>query len=255
MVIIYFLDIVSKSIYPSQVDDMGYALAYRLRTKLICLAILTLIIPTILDAIKFFYIAPILNIDSRKDNQSIFTLFAKPDMIGLSAARFLYKLLIIIGLTLIVAIVYYLAVGTLEVLNASMDFLIGGPGIWPLIAYMLILINCCLTFFLFSSTFLWGYSWIQWIFATVLPGTIQKEYYHQRVLFFAFVTRSIQTLLLIMIINSMVNNSDKFFSLMGSMFKTGILLFVWSVICLIPYFIEKNTRKLEHKILDISKNH
>ena len=240
---IYFLGYIAGRMYPSEIDDMGRALVQQLRVKLVFLAVLIVVIPTIINTIEIFYNDLARNGEKKEAKQPYFRFSFDPAILKEPVPYIVAKALIIIEAAFIASLMVYLRENYYNALNNSMDFLIGAPYLAIAVASLSLVINCLLIFCILLFSFLWGYSWVQWVSDKIFPNFSDSRYYSFTLLFTSLIFRALNILGLAFVINFMATFSGKFETVVKIIHEITILLFLWVGIYIVPYWRERSASK------------
>ncbi len=238
--IMFFLDYFTGRIYPPKMDDiMRYAQTQQLRLELIILSLFNAILPGVINAIEIFFTDMMQNGDKRETKRSYFNFSF--DLAGIKRPiPYMFAVTLIVAEeSFIISMMIFLKQNYYTALNNSVELFLGFPGPLFIVAGSLLMIDYFLIFCILLFSFLWGYSWVQWVSDTVFPRFSGAKYFSETLLLVSLVFRAINMLGLAFVINFMVAYSGNFITTVKIISGMTILLFLWIGIYGVPYLREK----------------
>jgi hypothetical protein len=244
--IILFLNWIDGVVYPSQIDDMGLAIVKRRQFKLDILIALSLFMPILLFIIDFVYVEKFVEAKKRVKYRSLFSLSASNEKAREFPAQVTFRILILIEIAFITSITYYLLVSGFDAVDASIDSLLGNPGLLLVKAYAIVTINYVLIICILLYSFLLLDSSARWIFIKIGFQLTNNKYSYAPILIISSAMRVLLALVLLSTVHFNINYSGKLSEIPGDMTWVSLILGTTIAICFLPLMYEKIIANSNH---------
>lgn len=244
--IILFLNWIDGVVYPSQIDDMGLAIVKRRQFKLDILIALSLFMPILLFIIDFVYVEKYIEAKKGVRYRSLSSLSASNEKAREFPAQVTFRILVLMEIVLIASISYYLIISGFDALDASIDFLLGNPGLLLVKAYAIVAINYVLIICILLYSFLLLDSSAEWIFIKMGFRFKNNKYSHAPILIISSAMRVLLAFVLLGTVHFNINYSGKLSEIPSDMTRVSLILGLTIAICFLPLMYEKIIANSNH---------
>jgi len=227
---------IALAIYPSTLDDMGLAFVKRLQFALDVLIALSLFLPGILLARDVARSERIGDAGEGIGGRLLSLLSRSAPTTTAMPIDATSRTLISMSVASIISVAYYLFVRGFDALRASVDFLLGNPGL-PLVgAYAIVSLNYILVICILVCSFLLLDTSIGRIFGRIGLPTGSNRQSRVRALLVSWVVRILLGVLSLWAVHFSINYTGRLSDVVSEMIRVSLILASTVAVCLLPLF-------------------